>query len=601
MADAVAFVAQVKGALGGIAGGGDSLDSAALGTVVELAEAQASAREASCAKTLETCLRTILCEYLSSSSGTEADEEASWQRVSILLDSTLWLLGQEKVAHNAFMLLLEDLAEEASLTLCEKLFQYIETKKPEVLAVGKNRLYLLRTCNKLLKRLSREDNPLLCGRLLILVATLLPLSERSGVNLAGGFDIDNRTEFAELEQGCTDESGRLVDVDLYNSLWRVQGLLGNPPLILESTNWPGFESGLRRVLEAFDRTSTKQGSAPQDLSAASHDAQSLKYSTSPNLLGLQLHDASFKCAYLFQALAVLSYLRVELPLKKPPATQSRDERALRQRQADAIPRLEAAVEASLKKFTPRVTLELIRTFIQREKHWILWKKVGRKAGEEGAKAVKCPPLEREALPEDLEMFKERKDALAEATVTKKGAAVKRKRASMTGFSKNQVKLGNEDLDRLWNISSDNHECLDFEDQEKVPKMSELVQRVVNQAQSDSGVDEADKLMCDKLYCWRVKRLLAQMDCKNFIKHCDKNLERLLPEVFEELREQMPVKEEEKEEEKEEAPGTTAAAAAEEDAEMKEAGEEDEGGGAKAEENDEVKSEGKEGDPASKLL
>jgi len=577
--------------------------------VVALAEEQATERQLSCAKVLETSLRTILCEYLSSKEGAEGEgrDEECWKRVSVLLDSTLWLLDREKVALNAFMLLLEDLAEEASLTLCEKLFQYIETKQPSVLAVSKNRLYLLKTCNKLLKRLSREDNSLLCGRLLILVAKLLPLSERSGVNLVGGFDVDNKTDFVELEEGCTDESGRLVDADLYNSLWRVQGLLSNPPLVLEGRHWSEFHAGLKRVVQAFDKTSMKQKMEKQDLSASSYDVQSLKYSTSPNLLKLQLHDSSFKCEYLFQVLVVLNHLKIELPVKKPPTTK--DEKALRQTQLELLPTLEAMVRKSLKKFTPGVTVDLLKTFIQREKHWILWKKVGRKeqvrasppaedkpANGEVTKVVKCPPFEKAALPGDLQMFKDPHESKPVA----KPAPAKRKRASMMGFSKNKVQLGNEALDRLWNISSDNYECLDFEDQEKVPRMRDLVQRIVDQAQEDSGVEEADKLMCDKLYCWRMKRLLSQGTSKGFTNHCDKDLEHLLPEVFPELREKIPVKEkvpEDKaqEEEEEEVPTTNEVEMKDSGGEQAQEEEEEEGEVVEEEEEGEVVEEEEAGE------
>lgn len=42
---------------------------------------------------------------------------------------------------------------------------------------------MLRTCNQLLRRLSKGHNAVLCGRILIFLARLLPLSDRSGINL----------------------------------------------------------------------------------------------------------------------------------------------------------------------------------------------------------------------------------------------------------------------------------------------------------------------------------------------------------------------------------------------------------------------------------
>ena len=577
--------------------------TAILEVIVEQAEEEAKRKSITPAKSLEVALRTILTEYLSVRVDFESEEsiEESWARVKILLDSTLWLYGREKVDPVAFMFLLRDLAEEASLTVCEKLFQYIETKQPGVMTEKGNRTKFLQMSNNLLRRLSREDNPGMCGRLLILVAKLLPLSERSGVNLTGGFDVANTTDFVELEEGAKDESGRPIDVDLYNSLWRVQGLLSNPPLILIEKHWTSFQSSLKRVFSGFDRTSAKQEDG-RDLSSNAYDSQSLKYSTSPNLLQLQLQDTTFKCEYLFQVLLVLNHLKIETPTRKPPLNQSAADRSLRQRQLDDLPKLESLAKACLSKFAPPETFNLIKIFIQREKHWILWKKVGKRvdpaAGSgpgDAVKTLKCPPFEKEARPEDLEMFRESKPSASKGAP---GGPFKRKRAAMVGFRKNQVKLGNEALDRLWNISQDNYECLDFEDQEKVPKMEDLVQRVVTQAQADSGVDESEKLANDKLYCWRVKRLLAQGDSKNFVAHCDEALERLLPAVFPDLRGQFPepTPPSEPEPVKEEEGGEGAATKGQGGSEvvMGEAGEakvEEEGEGVKAEVKEEVKQEG----------
>jgi THO complex subunit 1 transcription elongation factor len=50
-----------------------------------------------------------------------------------------------------------------------------------LLYAGKH--HMLRTCNQLLRRLSKGHNAVLCGRILIFLARLLPLSDRSGINL----------------------------------------------------------------------------------------------------------------------------------------------------------------------------------------------------------------------------------------------------------------------------------------------------------------------------------------------------------------------------------------------------------------------------------
>jgi len=87
-------------------------------------------------------------------------------------------------------------------------------------------LILLRFCNELLRRVSKTENTVLCGKILMFLASVFPLTERSGihllfknyilnekklfkiflyslinkctllgVNLRGDFDTDNTTDF----------------------------------------------------------------------------------------------------------------------------------------------------------------------------------------------------------------------------------------------------------------------------------------------------------------------------------------------------------------------------------------------------------------------
>lgn len=58
-------------------------------------------------------------------------------------------------------------------------------------------LVLLRFCNELLRKLSKVKNTVFCGRILMLLTNVFPLSERSGVNLKGDFNVENGTFFDE--------------------------------------------------------------------------------------------------------------------------------------------------------------------------------------------------------------------------------------------------------------------------------------------------------------------------------------------------------------------------------------------------------------------
>ena len=63
-----------------------------------------------------------------------------------------------------------------------------------MLSAGKN--YLLRMCNNLLRRLSTLRNTVFCGRIQLFLAQLLPLDEKSALNIMGAFNLDNITVYA---------------------------------------------------------------------------------------------------------------------------------------------------------------------------------------------------------------------------------------------------------------------------------------------------------------------------------------------------------------------------------------------------------------------
>lgn len=59
----------------------------------------------------------------------------------------------------------------------------------------------------LLRRLSRSQNTVFCGRILLFLAKFFPFSERSGLNVVSEFNLDNLTTF-----GVRDDSSSSLDV-----------------------------------------------------------------------------------------------------------------------------------------------------------------------------------------------------------------------------------------------------------------------------------------------------------------------------------------------------------------------------------------------------
>ena len=71
-------------------------------------------------------------------------------------------------------------------------------------------LIILRLLNDLLRRLSKSTHTVLCGRILMFLANIFPIGERSGVNLRGEYNKENVTTFEDPEEVEAD----LVDEDM---------------------------------------------------------------------------------------------------------------------------------------------------------------------------------------------------------------------------------------------------------------------------------------------------------------------------------------------------------------------------------------------------
>ena len=75
-------------------------------------------------------------------------------------------------------------------------------------------LAILRACNELLRRLSRAEDTVFCGRVFIYLFQSFPLGDRSSVNLRGEYHVDNVTVFDEIPSNGTEDQSRMeVDTD----------------------------------------------------------------------------------------------------------------------------------------------------------------------------------------------------------------------------------------------------------------------------------------------------------------------------------------------------------------------------------------------------
>lgn len=147
------------------------------------------------------------------------------------------------------VVLLSDVFDTVTLDQCERLFSYVESnvavwKETWFFAACKNNL--LRMCNDLLKRFSRAQNTVFCGRILLFLATFFPFSERSGLNVISEFNLENLTEFDAdanddvLDSAQTENIQIKIDYNLYAKIWALQDFYRNPNQCYDPNNWKKF-------------------------------------------------------------------------------------------------------------------------------------------------------------------------------------------------------------------------------------------------------------------------------------------------------------------------------------------------------------------------
>ena len=96
--------------------------------------------------------------------------------------------------------LVEELLDTQTIDGCRIVFDYLDSRRERITAKhfkAKN-LIILRACNELLRRLSRAEDTVFCGRVFIFLFQSFPLGDRSSVNLRGEYHVENVTVFEDL-------------------------------------------------------------------------------------------------------------------------------------------------------------------------------------------------------------------------------------------------------------------------------------------------------------------------------------------------------------------------------------------------------------------
>lgn len=201
--------------------------------------------------------------------------------------------------------LIEELLDSQTTDGCRVVFDYLESRRERLVQQDfhKTNLALLRSCNELLKRLSRAEDAVFCGRIFFYLFQTFPLGDKSSVNLRGEFHTENVTNYEQTVKDSPvaepmdviDETIKASDTDLtpkpddiedgskvdarktekdqalekldkearktkeensrfYPIFWRLQNDFSEPTRLFKEENFAPFREGLESTIAKFRQT-----------------------------------------------------------------------------------------------------------------------------------------------------------------------------------------------------------------------------------------------------------------------------------------------------------------------------------------------------------
>ena len=463
---------------------------------------------------------TAVMSHVASSANAKkgATDKSGEPSMPRLLDLALTLSETGVVEPACVFNALEQLVETCTIADCEDVFTWVEARRGRLSADAlwrRGKLVMLRTCNELQRRLSKTADTVLRGRVLLLLSSLYPLSERSALNLGGNYNAGNTTELDDQNaagdantagDASAKAEGVVVDRAFYETFWSLQKFFSNPPAALEpAAGWKTFSTSLGSVLDNFethrlDKTSSGRAAAaagasvPSGANVEGRDAGT-KYLTAAPLLHLQLSDPAFRRHFLVQCAVFLGFCTS--PLYK--GVDAADARDAKKRVMEAIRQTPPHGE----EFAAAVALAL-----RREEGWVLWKRDNCKDFEREPEAPRPPPPAPPVM-----RRRPRPGAAAPAVPPEK-----------------RVRLGNPELDRLWNLSEDNASALG-DKRDAAPTAEVYLQNVVDDMDPEAQIEETYKSKNDKTYVWKALRLIAKADMGAFQRLGAEDMETVVPAML----------------------------------------------------------------------
>ncbi|KAH6969793.1 THO complex subunit 1 transcription elongation factor-domain-containing protein [Fusarium avenaceum] len=380
---------------------------------------------------IETAARNIFSHLIATTTIDSPDYVKVWNLLDVLS-----LLSDDGECDPALLFwLAEELLDSQTIAGCRKIFDFLESRRERITAnhFKQKQLIILRTCNELLRRLSRAEDTAFCGRVFIFMFQSFPLGDKSSVNLRGEFHVENVTTYETVpadddskmavdepeepskEQPESKSTPKSADVkkgdkdkplstdELYPLFWSLQEYFSQPKRLFETANLSSFKESLAATMSVFQtvhndaRRSLKRKRETGEEDESSN-AFNPKYLTSKDLFDLEISDLSFRRHILVQALIVMDFLislsaqARERLTEALPATANINKSVM---YSDQVLSEDDAKWANDMKKTIADYLRqgadgpyfyrMVETVLARDKNWVRWKIEG------------CQPIKRDPV------------------------------------------------------------------------------------------------------------------------------------------------------------------------------------------------------------
>uniref|UniRef100_A0A6B2L1W3 THO complex subunit 1 n=1 Tax=Arcella intermedia TaxID=1963864 RepID=A0A6B2L1W3_9EUKA len=422
--------------------------------------------------------------YCVMDSGLEKNFESLNNNITISIELT----KNSAIRAQTLFLLIQEAFEAMSTKECEEWFKFIESNTDhlhQILSTTNDKNangHAVRALAGLLRRLSKTNDVLFCGRILLSLSRIMPLLDPSGVNSKGLINRANITNIQPSDDndfmvgvediGKLDKEGEDVSIDFqfHQQFWSMVQYFQDPEKAVSTEqHWETASHQIKQVLKVFTSITSLQNEEGTDVTAS--DVSFIKFLTSPKLIQLEVQDPYFRRHILIQLLIFCQAVK-KSSLKSNETTLNEMKSTMEEFEKKAKSLIEKT-SSNGKKISAAIS-----HILKREENWINWKKDG------------CVSFER--FEKDSKVQKTHKRPLEKSGGEEEASKNK----------KVKVSLGNELLDNLWNQPTT------IEDFEGPPDVQHFLAPAIEELKS-GDFDPASKIVDGKIFQWKAHRMLRQ--------------------------------------------------------------------------------------------